>query len=152
MSKTNFNKIQTVLKDQRLIAFGIGLLGVFFLDISFASFLPFWLIPLVLGIIGGIIIGSAYGGLFTGLGTLAGRFISTLTMLLTIPGLSRTFDYFMAAMGDELGASLPPGSLIILLLSSLICGMFGLLGGLVGGSATKITNILLEKEEEVVNT
>ncbi|MFX0206936.1 MAG: hypothetical protein ACFFDT_13195 [Candidatus Hodarchaeota archaeon] len=149
MSETNFSNIKTVLEDRRSIALGIGLLGVFFLDISFASFLPFWLIPLALGIIGGIIIGSAYGGLFTGLGTLAGRLLSILLMILTVPGLSKTFDYFLAAIGDVLGAPLPPGSLIILLLSSVICGLFGLLGGLIGGSATKITNQLIEKEEAV---
>ena len=147
MSETKFNKIQTVLEDRRSIAFGISLLGVFFLDISFASFLPFWLIPLALGIIGGIIIGSAYGGMFTGLGTLIGRLISISLMMLTVPGLSRTVDYFLAAIGDVLGTPLPPGSLIILLLSSVICGVFGLLGGLLGGSATKITKFLLEKEE-----
>jgi hypothetical protein len=147
MSKTNFNNIKTALEDRRSIAFAISLLGVFFLDISFASFLPFWLIPLALGLIGGIIIGSAYGGLFTGLGTLAGRLLSILLMMLTVPGLSRTFDYFLAAIGDVLGAPLPPGSLIVLLLSGFICGVFGLLGGLLGGSATKITKFLLEKEE-----
>ena len=149
MSEIYFKSIKTALEDRRSIAFMIGLIGVFFLDISIASFLPFWLSPLILGVIGGIIIGSAHAGLFTGLGTLVGRFISILTMILTMPSLSETFDYFLAAIGDVLGAPLPPGTLIIIILSSLICGMFGLLGGLIGGSVTKITNILLEKEEVV---
>jgi len=145
MSETYLKSIQTALEDRRSISFLIGLIGVFFLDISIASFLPFWLSPLILGVIGGIIIGSAYAGLFTGLGTLTGRFISILTMFLTMPSLSETFDYFLTAIGDVLGAPLPPGTLIIIILSSLICGMFGLLGGLVGGSAIKLTNLLLER-------
>ena len=149
MSERYFKSLQSALEDRRLIAFIIGLIGMFFLDISIASFLPFWLSPIILGVIGGIIIGSAYAGLFTGFGTLTGRFISILTMILTMPSLSETFDYFLAAIGDVLGAPLPPGTLIIIILSSLICGMFGLLGGLVGGSGIKITNILLEKEEVV---
>ncbi|UCG03260.1 MAG: hypothetical protein JSW11_04565 [Candidatus Heimdallarchaeota archaeon] len=147
MSETSFKYLYTILDNRRSVAFVVGLIGVFILDISIASFLPFWLSPLILGVIGGIIIGSARASLFTGLGTLVGRFMSILTMILTVPGLLETLDYFLAAIGDVLGASLPPGSLMIIFLSSVICGLFGFLGGLVGGSATKITRLLLEKEE-----
>ncbi|MFX1506471.1 MAG: hypothetical protein ACFFDC_10190 [Promethearchaeota archaeon] len=147
MNATYSENIQAILTDQRSIAFLIGLIGVFFLDISIASFFPFWLTPLILGIIGGIIVGSARAGLFTGLGTLVGRFVSILLVLLTVPGMLETLDYFLAAIGDVLGAPLPPGSLIIMVLSSIICGLFGLLGGFLGGSATRITKFLLETEE-----
>ncbi|MFW9905169.1 MAG: hypothetical protein ACFFFH_12595 [Candidatus Thorarchaeota archaeon] len=147
MNETYIESIQTILVDQRSIAFLIGLVGVFFLDISIAAFFPFWLSPLVLGIIGGIIVGSARAGLFTGLGTLVGRFVSILLILLTIPGMLETLDFFLAAIGDVLETPLPPGSLVIILLSSVICGLFGLLGGFLGGSATKITKFLLKTEE-----
>ncbi|MHA2408428.1 MAG: hypothetical protein ACXACA_08675 [Candidatus Ranarchaeia archaeon] len=146
MSDTYLEYIHTILEYRRSIAFAIGLIGVTIIDLTIASSLPFWLNPLILGIIGGIIIGAANAGLFTGLGTLVGRFVSILIMILTMPGLIETLDYFLAAIGDVLGAPLPPGSLIIILLSSVICGLFGLLGGLVGGSATKITKFLLEEE------
>ncbi len=146
MSETYLEYIHTLLEYRRSIAFAISLIGVTIIDLTIASSLPFWLSPLILGIIGGIIIGSASASLFTGLGTLVGRFVSILIMILTMPGLLKTLDHFLAAIGDVLGAPLPPGSLIIILLSSVICGLFGLLGGLVGGSATKITKSLLEEE------
>ncbi|MFX0120809.1 MAG: hypothetical protein ACFE9A_15600, partial [Candidatus Hodarchaeota archaeon] len=73
--------------------------------------------------------------------------VSILLMILTIPGLMRTLDLFLAAIGDVLGAPLPPGSLIMILLSSVICGIFGLLGGLIGGSGVKITLGILESRE-----
>ncbi len=149
MSETTLEfDIRRILQHPRLIAFIIALIGMIVIDLTIASSLPFWLIPFILGIIGGIIIGSASAGLFTGLGTLAGRVVSILIMILTTPGLMETLDYFLAAIGDVLGAPLPPGSLIIILLSSIICGLFGLLGGLIGGSATEITKILLEERKE----
>lgn len=138
--------IRKILKYKRSIAFIISLMGMIIIDLTIASSLPFWLSPLILGIIGGIIIGSAYAGLFTGLGTLAGRFVSILIMILTTPGLIETLNYFLAAIGDVLGAPLPPGSLVIILLSSVICGLFGLLGGLLGGSGTRLTRLLLKEE------
>ncbi len=138
--------IRKILKYKRSIAFIISLMGMIVIDLTIASSLPFWLSPLILGIIGGIIIGSAYAGLFTGLGTLAGRFVSILIMILTTPGLMETLNYFLAAIGDVLGAPLPPGSLVIILLSSVICGLFGLLGGLLGGSGTRLTRLLLKEE------
>ncbi|MFX1286616.1 MAG: hypothetical protein ACFFB5_23470 [Promethearchaeota archaeon] len=149
MSETTLEfDIRRILQYPRSIAFIIALIGVIVIDLTIASSLPFWLIPLIFGIIGGIIIGSASAGLFTGLGTLAGRVVSILIMTLTTPGLMETLNYFLAAIGDVLGAPLPPGSVVIILLSSIICGLFGLLGGLIGGSATEITKILLEERKE----
>ena len=146
--KTYLDYLQTLLQHRQSIAFALSLICVAILDLTIASSLPFWLTPLMLGIIGGIIIGSAHAGLFTGLGTLIGRFVSILIMILTMPGLMETLDLFLAAIGDVLGQPLPPGSLIVVLLSVVICGLFGCLGGLAGGSATKIVQILVESQQE----
>lgn len=142
--KTILDYLNTILEYRRTIAVVLSLVGVIIIDLSIASSLPFWLPPLVLGIIGGIILGTACAGLFIGMGTLIGRFVSILIMILTMPGLLRTLDLFLAAIGDVLGAPLPPGSLIVILLSSVISGLFGLLGGIIGGSATNLTKGLLE--------
>jgi hypothetical protein len=142
--KTTLDYINTVLEYRRIIVISISLVGIVLLDLTISSSLPFWLPPFVFGIIGGIIIGTAGAGLLTGLGTLIGRFISISIMILTMPGLLRTLDLFLAAIGDVLGAPLPPGSLFVILLACVICGLFGLLGGLVGGSATKLTRDFLE--------
>lgn len=146
--KKYLDYLQTLLQHRQSIAFALSLIGVAILDLTIASSLPFWLTPLMLGIIGGIIIGSAHAGLFTGLGTLTGRFVFILIMILTMPGLMETLDLFLAAIGDVLGQPLPPGSLIVVLLSVGICGLFGCLGGLTGGSATKIVRILVESQQE----
>lgn len=142
--KTNRDFLSTIIEYRQIIAFAVSVIGVLIIDLTIASSLPFWLPSLVVGIVGGIIIGSSRAGLFTGLGTLVGRFVSILIMIMTMPGLLSTLDLFLAAIGDVLGAPLPPGSIIVVLLSIIICGLFGLLGGLTGGSATKITKIMLE--------
>lgn len=140
----NFGKI---LENREIIVLVISVFGIIISDLTIASSLPFWFPPIVMGIVGGIILGSSRAGLFSGLGTLVGRVVSILLMILTIPGLMRTLDLFLAAIGDVLGAPLPPGSLIVILLSSVICGIFGLLGGLIGGSGVKITLGILESRE-----
>ncbi|MFX0122448.1 MAG: hypothetical protein ACFFAE_02340 [Candidatus Hodarchaeota archaeon] len=147
MSEIYLEYINTILEYRRSIAFTIVLFGVAITDLTITYSLPFWMSPILFGIIGGIIIGSAYAGVFTALGALTGRFVSILIMVLTMPGLIETLDFFLAAIGDVLGAPLPPGSLIIILLSSVICGLFGLLGGLLGGSVTHITKLFLKEEE-----
>ncbi|UCE12792.1 MAG: hypothetical protein JSV04_11430 [Candidatus Heimdallarchaeota archaeon] len=143
--------VKTILQYRRAIAFGLSLIVTTIIDLTIPTTLPFWLSPLMLGIIGGFIVGSASAGLFTGLGTLVGRFVSILIMILTMPGLLRTLDLFLLAIGDVLGASLPPGSLIIILLSVLICGLFGLFGGITGGSVTVLVQYFRESsvKEEV---
>lgn len=152
MSEKNaLDYLNSILQYRRSIAFGLSLIAIAIMDLTIASSLPFWLGPLILGIIGGIIIGSASAGLFTGLGALVGRFLSLLIMILTMPGLLKTLDLFLAAIGDVLGAPLPPGSLVITLLSVLICGLFGLFGGFVGGSTTALVRYFREsgvKEED----
>ena len=145
--KTNLNFLKTILEYHQTIAFTVSVIGVVIIDLTIASSLPFWLPSLVVGIVGGIIIGSSRAGLFTGLGTLVGRFTSILILILTTPGILRTLDLFLAAIGDVLGAPLPPGSLIVVLLSVIICGVFGLFGGLAGGSATKLIKTIMEPRE-----
>lgn len=145
--KTNLNFLKTILEYHQTIAFTVSVIGVVIIDLTIASSLPFWLPSLVVGIVGGIIIGSSRAGLFTGLGTLVGRFTSILILILTTPGILRTLDLFLAAIGDVLGAPLPPGSLIVVLLSVIICGVFGLFGGLAGGSATKLIKTIMESRE-----
>ncbi|UCG90008.1 MAG: hypothetical protein JSU57_05975 [Candidatus Heimdallarchaeota archaeon] len=146
--KTYQDYLQTFLQYRRTIAFGLSVIGVGVIDLTVATYLPFWLSPVLFGIIAGIIIGSAYAGLFAALGAMVGRLISIIIMVLTMPGALKTADLFLAAIGDVLGAPLPPGSIIVVLLSIIICGLFGLLGGFTGGSATKITKIMLEDRKE----
>ncbi|MHA2246205.1 MAG: hypothetical protein ACXADY_14670 [Candidatus Hodarchaeales archaeon] len=145
--KTNQDFLSIIIEYRQIIAFAVSVIGVFIIDLTIASSLPYWLPSLVLGIVGGIIIGSSRAGLFTGLGTLVGRFASILIMILTMPGLLSTLDLFLAAIGDVLGAPLPPGSLIVILLSVVICGLFGLFGGLASGSATKLTKTIMDSRE-----
>jgi len=145
--KNNLDFLKTMLEYHQTIAFTVSVIGVVIIDLTIASSLPFWLPSLVVGIVGGIIIGSSRAGLFTGLGTLVGRFTSILIMILTMPGLLSTLDLFLAAIGDVLGAPLPPGSLIVILLSVIICGLFGLFGGLASGSATKLTKTIMDSRE-----
>ena len=148
MSEKNyFDYIQSLLQYRRSIAFALSLLGVCIIDLTVAANLPFWLTPLLVGIIAGVIIGSAQAGLFAALGTMVGRFVSIIIMVLTTPGMLKTADLFLAAIGDVLGAPLPSGSLIVVLLSVIICGLFGLFGGLAGGSATKLTKTIMESRE-----
>ncbi len=145
--KTNLDFLTIIIEYRQIIAFAVSVIGVVLIDLTIASSLPFWLHPLFVGIIGGIVIGSSRAGLFTGLGTLVGRFTSILIMILTMPGLLSTLDLFLAAIGDVLGAPLPLGSLIVILLSVIICGLFGLFGGLASGSATKLTKTILDSRE-----
>ncbi len=145
--KNNLKILKTILEYHQTIVFTVSVIGVVLIDLTIASSLPFWLHPLFMGIIGGIIIGSSRAGLFAGLGSLVGRFVSILIMFFTMPGLLSTFDLFLAAIGDVLGAPLPPGSLIVVLLSVIICGLFGLFGGLASGSATKLTKTILDSRE-----
>ena len=145
--KNSFDFFQTLLQYRRIIAFGLCLLGLAIIDLVIGSSLPFWIAPLILGIIAGVIVGYAQAGIFSALGSMAGRLLSIIIMIFTKPGLLETSDLFLAAIGDVLGAPLPPGALTIVLLSVVICGLFGLFGGLAGGSATKIVLNFMESQQ-----
>ncbi len=148
MSEKNSDDFfQILLQYRRIIAFGLCLLGQTILDLLIGSSLPFWMTPLILGIVAGVIVGYAQAGIFSALGSMVGRLVSILIMVFTKPGLLETSDLFLAAIGDVLGAPLPPGALIVVLLSVIICGIFGLLGGLVGGSATRIVLNFMESQQ-----
>lgn len=147
MSENTSNDFfQILLQYRKIIAFSLCLLGLAILDLLIGSSLPFWLAPLILGLVAGIIVGYAQAGIFSALGSMIGRLLSILIMVFTKPGLLETSDLFLAAIGDVLGAPLPPGALIVVLLSVVICGLFGLLGGLAGGSATKLVLNFMESQ------
>ena len=148
MSNLRNLDINTILQYKKTLAFSIGLIGMVLLDLTVSSELAFWITPLLVGILAGVVYGSAFGGTFAALGSMFGRLISTMLIAVTTPGMLRTGDLFLAAVGDVLGAPLPTGSLIIILLSMIISALFSYLGGTTGGSAVKLIRSLSIAEEE----
>ncbi|MFW9997603.1 MAG: hypothetical protein ACFFD4_36520 [Candidatus Odinarchaeota archaeon] len=140
--------LKKALQYRKTIAFGLSLVGIFVFDITLGSSLPFWMLPVVLGLVSGILAVSARAGLFAALGAMTGRLLSILFMILTIPGFLATADLFMAIVGSFIGISLPAGALIVMVLSILICGIFAALGGMFGGALAKIIQIYLSSKEE----
>lgn len=135
------------LRYRNAIGFTFTLLGILFIDLMLAPQLPFWFHPIVIGVIAGIFIGGPKGAIIALLGAMLGRFSSIIVLVLVRPGVFETADLFMQVIGDTLGASLPPGSLLITALSMLFCGLFTLFGGLISSSLTKIAGISLGTRE-----
>ncbi|MFX1253623.1 MAG: hypothetical protein ACFFCZ_18575 [Promethearchaeota archaeon] len=149
----NFDEIlQKVYQYSKPIAFGLVILGTLLVDLTIGAILPFWITPLTLGIIAGILIGSAQAGLYAILGAMLGRLMSILVMVLAVPGLLETLELFISAIGDFIGVTLPGGSLIIIILSMLISGIFAGLGGTTGGSIVQLfKNYTAYKQKTTAN-
>ncbi|MFW9778722.1 MAG: hypothetical protein ACFFE8_07685 [Candidatus Heimdallarchaeota archaeon] len=147
------NEIQTYsfpqfFKNRKIMAFVFSIFGMLLIDLFLASQLPFWLHPIIIGAIVGIIIGNATGATVALVGALIGRFSSIITITLTRSGVFETADLFLQVIGETLGVSLPAGSLLITMLSMLFCGLFAFIGGLIGGSITKIVSVSLRTTNE----
>lgn len=100
---------------------------------------PFWFTPLALGIVSGIIIGSAgKAGLIALLGTMSGRLVAIILVILTVPRELAVLDLFMEVISIYLGMSLPGGATLVIILSVLISGIIACLGGVAGGSGMKL--------------
>ncbi|MFX1533826.1 MAG: hypothetical protein ACFFDI_06290 [Promethearchaeota archaeon] len=147
---TNFDDIlQKVYQYRKPIAFGLVLLGTLLVDLTIGAILPFWITPLTLGLVAGILIGSAQAGLFAILGAMLGRLLSIFFMILTIPGLLETLELLISAIGDFIGVTLPGGSLIVVILSVLITGIFAALGGTAGGSTVQLIQNYMGYKQEI---
>ncbi|MFX0064091.1 MAG: hypothetical protein ACFFC7_18120 [Candidatus Hermodarchaeota archaeon] len=145
----NFDEIlQKVYQYSKPIAFGLVILGTLLVDLTIGAILPFWITPLTLGIIAGILIGSAQAGLYAILGAMLGRLVSIFVMIIAIPGLLETLELFISAIGDFIGVTLPGGSLIIILLSILINGIFAALGGTTGGAIVQLVKSYTAYKQE----
>ncbi|MHA2298983.1 MAG: hypothetical protein ACXAEU_12750 [Candidatus Hodarchaeales archaeon] len=140
--------LRKTLQYKKTIAFVLPLLGIFIIDLTIGPLLAFWMVPLVLGVISGILVVSARVGVFSALGTMMGRLLSIIFMVLTVPGFLATLDLFINAIGDFIGISLPAGALIVILLSVLFCGIFTALGGMTGGSLARIVQIFMAQKKE----
>lgn len=146
MDNSNRYNFEKFFQNRKLVAFTVGLMGMILLDLTISASLLFWITPLLIGIIAGLLYGSASGGAFVALGSMLGRFLSMITMAFTTPGMLRTGDLFLAAIGDVLGSPLPAGSLIIILVSMIISALLSYLGGTTGGSAAKIVRTIVSAD------
>ncbi len=137
-TKTDFQIFEIINQYKTPIVLLLSACGIIINDFLFALILPFWLVPLTLGIITGVIHRSYVGGLIGVLGVGLGRFISITIMIVLNNGLLETMNLFMGAIADVLSIPLPPGIFIIVLLSLIFVSIFALLGELIGTSITKI--------------
>jgi hypothetical protein len=69
-------------------------------------------------------------------------------MVIAVPGLLETLNLFISAIGDFIGVTLPGGSLIIIILSILISGIFASLGGTTGGSIVQLVKTYTAYKQE----
>jgi len=138
-SVTIIDNIQKFVQNKKAVGFSISFILLFLSDIFFAKEMPYWFFPLLIGIVIGIYIQIPLAGIYTSLGVMLARFLTIFLNNFIFPGLLKTGDLFIAAIGDVLGIPLPFGSLLIMILSLIICGLFSLLGGLFGGSAARLS-------------
>ncbi|MHA1225789.1 MAG: hypothetical protein ACTSPV_03525 [Candidatus Hodarchaeales archaeon] len=141
----NRELFEKIYQNKKILGFTISFIGIFLTDLLIAKYMVFWLLPVVFGIIVGIFLGYPIAGAMAGLGAFSGRFLSILIYTFITPGSLKSADLFLSAIGDVLGANLPPGGLLVTLLSMTICGLFALLGGSISGSLTRIVQYYLEE-------
>ncbi|WP_455141809.1 hypothetical protein [Candidatus Hodarchaeum mangrovi] len=138
---------QKSAQNKKLIGFSISFILIFLSDILFVKYMPFWIFPLLIGIGIGIYLQFPLSGIFALLGAMLARFFTIIINILTSIGTLKTGDLFMAAIGDVLGIPLPFGSLLIIIMSIIFCGLFSLLGGLLGGSATRLSLYYIQNKK-----
>ena len=141
------NYIQKFSQNKKAVGFSISFVLLVLSDFLFANSMPYWIFPLIIGIGIGIYFQFPLGGIYTSLGAMLARFLTINIKIITTSGMLKTGDLFIAVISDVIEIPLPFGSFLIILLSIIICGFFSLLGGLLGGSATRISLYYLQNKK-----
>ncbi|MHA2245317.1 MAG: hypothetical protein ACXADY_10160 [Candidatus Hodarchaeales archaeon] len=148
MEKEHFKVFsQKLVRQKQRISLIGAIFAILILDLTIASYFPFWLTPIFIGFIIGLIIGTERAGIYAGLGGMIGRLISLIVLLITVPNLPETLNIFIATVGDFLDISLPQGTLVICTFSIIIAGLYTALGGICGGSVIRLLRLLRKNLE-----
>jgi hypothetical protein len=134
----NKEKILEYSKDAQFISITLAILLTFLIDLIIGKYLIFWITPLIIGLIVGILLNAPRAGVYSAIGAMLGRFFSILILGLTTPGLFQSGDLFLKAIEEVLGFGLPPGMLVITIISVAIIGILSLFSGLAIGALMKI--------------
>ncbi|MHA1332269.1 MAG: hypothetical protein ACTSR2_14470 [Candidatus Hodarchaeales archaeon] len=141
----NRELFEKIYENKKTLGFFISLVGILLTDLLIARDMPFWLLPVIFGIIVGIFLRYPMAGAIAGLGGFLGRLLSVIVCTFITPGTLKSADLFLSAIGDVLGVNLPLGGLLITLLSMTTCGLFALFGGSISGSLVRMVEHYLDE-------